>query len=250
MKTSSIGWQVRAGIVLLTLSVFFYAVHYAVFRDTGHILSYALTDLAFLPVEVLLVTLIIHRLLTMRETRERLEKMNMVIGVFFSELGTDLMAEFARHDRDLENLRNALVIGPGEAAPGLSDVIGALKSHEYWVEIKRADLEGLRTFLLGKRALLLRLLENPILLEHESFTDLLWAIHHLTEELVHREDFAALPDTDLNHLRGDIKRVYAALVTAWLAYMKHLKKSYPYLFSLAVRINPFDKDASPVVTRG
>lgn len=29
--------------------------------------------------------------------------------------------------------------------------------------------------------------------------------------------------------------------------MKHLKESYPYLFSLAVRTNPFDPAASPVV---
>jgi len=250
MKTSSARWQVKAGVILIALSAFFYAVHYAVFRDTEHIFSYVLTDLAFLPIEVLLVTLIIHRLLTMRETRERLEKMNMVIGVFFSEVGTGLMAEFARHDRDLENLRRVLAINPGQPGQGLSEVMDALKGHEYWVEIKSADLAGLRTFLLGKRDLLLRLLENPILLEHESFTDLLWAIHHLTEELIHRKDFASLPESDLNHLRGDIKRVYTALVTAWLSYMKHLKESYPYLFSLAIRINPFDKNASPVVTQG
>jgi len=33
----------------------------------------------------------------------------------------------------------------------------------------------------------------------------------------------------------------------WLAYMKHLKKEYPYLFSLAVRTNPFDPDVSVAV---
>lgn len=250
MKVSSYKWQVTAGAALLALSASFYAIHYAVFRDAEHIFSYILTDLAFLPIEVLLVTLIIHRLLTMRETRERLEKMNMVIGVFFSEVGTDLLSEFARHDRSLENIGKKLVISPGETGRELSDMGDALKGHEYWVDMKRADLETLRAFLLRKRDMLLRLLENPMLLEHESFTDLLWAVHHLTEELIHRKDFAALPEPDLNHLRGDIKRVYAALVAAWLAYMKHLKVSYPYLFSLAIRVNPFDKNASPVVTQG
>ena len=37
------------------------------------------------------------------------------------------------------------------------------------------------------------------------------------------------------------------LIIEWLAYMKHLKESYPYLFSLAVRTNPFDPAASPEV---
>ena len=30
--------------------------------------------------------------------------------------------------------------------------------------------------------------------------------------------------------------------------MRHLEKEYPYLFSLAMRMNPFDEAASPVVT--
>jgi hypothetical protein len=29
--------------------------------------------------------------------------------------------------------------------------------------------------------------------------------------------------------------------------MKHLKTEYPYLFSLAMRTNPFDLEASPIV---
>jgi hypothetical protein len=29
--------------------------------------------------------------------------------------------------------------------------------------------------------------------------------------------------------------------------MEHLKSNYPYLFSLAMRLNPFDQDGSPVV---
>jgi len=37
------------------------------------------------------------------------------------------------------------------------------------------------------------------------------------------------------------------LVHEWLDYMKYLKKNYPYLFSLAVRTNPFDRNASVVL---
>lgn len=44
-----------------------------------------------------------------------------------------------------------------------------------------------------------------------------------------------------------MKRVYTRLVTQWLLYMRHLKDHYPYLFSLAMRTNPFDEDAKPIV---
>jgi hypothetical protein len=41
---------------------------------------------------------------------------------------------------------------------------------------------------------------------------------------------------------------HSLLISQWVDYMKHLKKNYPYLFSLAIRINPFNPDASAVVT--
>jgi hypothetical protein len=69
---------------------------------------------------------------------------------------------------------------------------------------------------MGERDFLVRLLENPILLEHESFTELLRAVFHLTEELAAREDLGNLPDSDYKHLAGDIKRAYVLLVHQWL----------------------------------
>jgi len=105
-------------------------------------------------------------------------------------------------------------------------------------------LENIKNFLKEKRQFLLNLLENPNLLEHESFTNLLWAVFHLTDELTHRKGLDRLPETDYQHLAGDIERAYHLLIVEWLNYMKHLKANYPYLFSLAVRTNPFDVNAS------
>ncbi len=82
------------------------------------------------------------------------------------------------------------------------------------------------------------------MLEHETFTDLLQAVFHLTEELTHRESVVGLSPPDCEHISGDMKRIYGLMVYEWLAYMEHLKDDYPYLFSLAMRTNPFDQDAS------
>jgi len=79
------------------------------------------------------------------------------------------------------------------------------------------------------------------------FTDLLRAVFHLTEELERREDVSRLPDTDYAHIAGDIKRAYIIIVREWLDYVKYLKEKYPYLFSLAMRTNPFDQTATPFV---
>jgi len=122
-----------------------------------------------------------------------------------------------------------------------------LKDHNFEIDARVGDLDALKQFVLEKRPFLLRLLENSNLLEHEFFTELLWAVFHLTEELSSREDVRALPESDYKHLAGDIKRAYRLLVREWLSHMEHLKSDYPYLFSLAVRTNSFDPNASPQV---
>ena len=240
-------WQILLGLCLIALSTIFYLLHYAIFRDAHHIFLYLVGDVAFVFIEVLLVTLIIHQVLSMREKRTRLEKLNMVIGAFFSEVGTRLVAYFSDFDPKLDRIRKELVVTNDWSEQEFSSVSKRLKNYDYGVEIQKVELEDLANFLTEKRDFLLRLLENPTLLEHESFTELLRSVFHLAEELANREALTQLPDTDYQHLAGDIKRAYVLLVHQWLDYMKHLKDNYPYLFSLAMRANPFDRDASPIV---
>jgi hypothetical protein len=245
--TKSFRWQIFLGISLVVLSVILYVIHFFLFKDSHHIFIYMIGDIAFVPIEVLLVTLIIHRLLGEREKRHRLEKLNMVIGTFFSEVGTRLVVYFSDFDPKLDKIRNDLVVTGDWSEKEFSEVSQHLRNYEYSVEIHKVDLEMLRTFLIEKRNFLVRLLENPNLLEHEYFTDLLRAVFHLTEELDSREDVRSLPDTDYHHIAGDIRRAYVLLVHQWLDYMKYLKDNYPFLFSLAMRTNPFDQSASPIV---
>ena len=93
----------------------------------------------------------------------------------------------------------------------------------------------------------MRLLENPNLLEHDRFTDLLWAIFHLGEELSARESLEGLPESDMEHLAGDLARVHSQLATEWVAYAQHLKRDYPFLFSLVLRTHPLQDRPTAVI---
>jgi hypothetical protein len=240
-------WQIILGLSLIILSAVFYLIHYAIFRDAHHIFLYLIGDIAFVFVEVLLVTLIIHQLLNEREKRTKLNKLNMVIGAFFSEVGTDLLKSFIGFDAHIDKIRKTLMVTGDWSGRQFLEVNKSLRDYDFRIENQKGDLEKLRRFLIGKREFLLRLLENPNLLEHETFTNLLWAVFHLAEELENRVDVKKLNDADDAHISGDIKRAYILLISQWLDYMKHLKGDYPYLYSLAVRMNPFDPNASPVV---
>ena len=232
------------GLLLVLLSVAFYALHYAIWRDAHHIFIYAVGDVAFVFIEVLLVTLIIHQILNEREKRSMLKKLNMVIGAFFSEVGTPLLSSFCGFDTDVELLSRELDVDARWSPEQFERIREVLRSHDYTVDSRAGDLDHLRAFVIEKRPFLLRLLENPNLLEHERFTELLWAVFHLADELSHRSSVEDLPPSDYDHIAGDIKRAYSLLVREWLSHMEHLKADYPYLFSLAARTNPFNPRVS------
>jgi len=240
-------WEAKISSVLILSSAILYGMHYLFFRDLNHIFLWGFTNIAFVPINVFLVTVIINRLLIRREKKLRMEKLNMVIGAFFSEVGTDLLAKLSNWDPDLEKIKERLVVSGEWTLEEFERISVWLRKYKYNIDITKADLNDLRSFLSEHRDFLLRLLENPNLLEHESFTDLLRAVFHLTDELSQRKRLKSLIDADLNHLQGDIKRVYVKIIVGWLDYMEYLKDNYPFMLSLAMRTNPFDDDATPEV---
>ena len=242
-------WQVYFGALLLALSAVIYLIHYLIFGDARHIFMYLIDDLAFIPVEVLIVAIIINQLLERREKAVLLNKLNMVIGAFFSEIGTDMLKKISSFDPCSANIANDLAVRSDWTDKEFRTVGDRISGYSCEVMVNTENLVSLQELFRKDRPFLLRMIENPNLLEHDRFTELLWAVFHLSEELQHRQNVHELPASDIEHLSVDIKRAYALLIVEWLAYMKHLKESYPFLFSLAMRTNPFDSQASIIVKK-
>ena len=240
-------WEGRVAIVFLLFAFAFNLVHYAVFHDSRYIAMFILAQLGFLPVSVYLVTVVINQLLGRREKQAMLKKLNMVIGSFFSEVGTELLRLISQGESDKRTIHTHMLVRPDWSGSDYSRAHARLKEAEIELSHAHIDWENLRSFLMARRYFLLHLLGNPNLLEHETFTDLLWAVFHLAEELASRENVSLLPESDYEHLIGDVKRVDVLLMSEWLDYMKHLQEDYPFLFSLAVRTNPFNPDAKAEV---
>lgn len=237
-------WYLFLAAMLAAISFSFYLAQVLIFHKPHDTFFYMLQDLAFVPIQVLLVTLILNDLMVRREKKALLNKMNMVIGAFFSEMGNELITGLAKYDPGFTELAPLARPGAGWKAEDFIKARRQLEEKEFQIDSRRADLGALKNFLSGKRGFVLGLLENQNLLEHATFTDLLWSVTHLTEELQFRTSLKDLPPADFQHLSGDIKRVYGLLLGEWLGYARHLKESYPYMYSLVVRHNPFDPDAS------
>lgn len=167
-----INWQVFLAGALIACSALIYFIHYLVFGDAHHIWIYLVGDIAFVPAEVLLVTLILHRLLSYREKKSMLQKMNMVIGTFFSEAGLSLIRQFCRLDSDSSRIASHLKISKTWKDNEFKNAALLIRKCSYSISVDSGlsgELGALKMFLQGKRDFLLRLLQNPNLLEHDSF---------------------------------------------------------------------------------
>ncbi len=233
--------------MLLSTSALLYAIHYLIFSDAHHIFIYLLGDVAFIPIEILIVAVIVERIISRHDKRKLLGKLNMVIGTFFSELGTRLMGSLTKCIENKAELTPHISIDKNWTPAKYRQALEFVRACELRVNMQKLNLEELRDMLAERRDMLVSLLANQNLLEHDRFTNMLWALFHLMEELGARETLTDLPETDLEHLAGDIHRVYTQLTQEWLMYCKHLQKSYPYIFSIIVRMHPLQERPSAIV---
>ncbi|WP_428559181.1 MAG: potassium channel family protein [Solidesulfovibrio sp. DCME] len=174
-----------------------------------------------------------------REKRLRAEKLDMIIGLFFSQVGSTLVRRLIRADSGVDFLRENCDVSMRWTRENFKKAEAVLKGYSYGIDMAALDLAALRDLLTANSEFLVRLLENPNILEHETFTALLQAVFHLKEELAHRRDLGNLPKTDVEHLRTDVRRIYSLLLLQWLHYLDHIKENFPYFFSFQCRVTPF-----------
>ncbi len=174
-----------------------------------------------------------------REKRLRAEKLDMLVGLFFSQVGSTLVRRLIRADAGASALRENCDVSLRWTKENFKKAENILKNYHYDIDMAAIDLPAMSALLAANSEFLVRLLEHPNILEHETFTSLLQAVFHLKEELAHRPKLDALPDCDREHLRLDLRRIYSQILLQWLHYLDHIKDNYPYFFSFQCRVTPF-----------
>jgi len=234
-------WEIFISLLLLIISFGLYYLHFHIFNDVHHLFIYGLGELAFLPLEVLIVTLMLHRILEWHEKRSMRSKVNMLIGSFFSEVGNEFLRILSGSDDNLTEIREKLKVKGSWNEKQFAAASAIAKAHKPNLSINSQQLDRMKILLSEKRSIISELMQNPLLLEHRVFTDLLLATFHFLEELSYRDRFDNLGVNDSKHLAGDAERAYKYLICQWLDYTKHLKEHYNFLFSLAIRLNPLQQ---------
>ncbi len=232
-------WEIKISVVLLLTSVFFYVINYLTLHDTTFIEKYLLAQLGFLPISVLLVTVILNSLMTMRERREKMEKLNIVIGTFFAEIGKDLLRYLSKYDKNIEDIATEILHVENFENEDFERLKEIMNTRKFEINFSKINLYELRKFLLENKEFAVNLLDNPMLVEHETFTDLLWNVLHVTEELRRVINFDNLSEEDRDDIKGDLEKMYRLLSYEWLNYVHYLRDNYPHIFVYEAKTNPF-----------
>ena len=233
---------VKSALLLLALSALIYLLQILIFRDFRNMAFYALQDWAFLPVQVVLVTIVAGDIISRWERENRIEKTRMFTGTFFGDLGCGLLAEISPAVTAPSDLASMLNISSSWRSADFEKAAAGLRTAEIRVSCGPERLVRLRDLLSGSKTPMLIIASNPVLLEHERFTDMLWAIFHLADELELRSDLMNLTPGDAAHINSDVERVLGALLVNWIRHLDYLRTQYPYLFLLEVGRNPFSKN--------
>ena len=245
-------WKIKFSILMVILIIIIYGSNYLVLGDPEHIISYIWTHLGFIPVDILVVAFILDEIIERKEKEAMLEKLDMLMSTFFSEVGNELIEQLSKANKyktSTENLKSIKNWDDKDYENKLNELKNTTIDFQADIALENREefLRNLRDLLVNKREFIINLINNPNLLEKEEFTGLINAILHLDEELEHRQDLSLVTDADFAHLNGDMHRVYNKLVHEWVYYLRYLNKHYPYMIALIIRTNPFDENVEVYV---
>ena len=222
-------------IILIGFSLSMYELHYLLFHDLHHILLYFIGDIAFLGVQALIAYFAFDRLLSYRENMATMKKLNMLAGIFFYDIGIKIFNLLSSQLTECQDCATHVCVQENWTNKDFQRNTQKIPHLAISLRYEPKAMQTLAKELSSAKDMIIRLMENSSLHEHESFSDMLLALFHLTEELLRRDSLETNTAEDKKHLANDMKRVYIHMSQLWLEYMQHLKDNYYYLYLYNIR---------------
>lgn len=221
----------KKGIIFLLVSSIIYVVEAMIFKDYNYIAEGLIFQIAYIPIYVFITSFVVEGTVEKKEREERIKKLNILVGTFFSEFGNKLIIRLFEIDRNSNQLKGNIKLNSESTKKDFTEANRFLKDYCADMElIDTCNLEKLESTLKSNNDFLLQLMQNPNLLEHESFTEMMIGIFHLKEELQARKNNNSWEKEDIAHIKEDISRVYSLMLGEWVKYLEHLNLEYPSLY--------------------
>ncbi|WP_314923949.1 hypothetical protein [Mogibacterium diversum] len=212
--------------VLLVISACIYGMQIFIFKDVRNTEFYIFQDMAFIPISIAITTVVVGELLDINNKRDSRQKTRMLTSTFFSDIGFELMSMLAL----ISNIDEELLYTINTPELPGSDKIAAIKSSGLTVNADMGIYTIISDVIIASKTDILILSSNPMLYDHEYFSDLLWELLHLMDEFRLRGDYVKLTPNDLTELNSDFAQVLELLLINWVVNAKYLKETYPNFY--------------------
>lgn len=226
-------------IILLIFSAVTYVIHYLIFRDFHHIAIFFVHDIAFLPLEVILVSLGFDKMIEKTNEEETKSRLSIIETLFFNESGNQMLRYLIRFDPDADQLKETLNVAEEWRSADFAQAERRLDAHPFHLDLEQIDFFGMHYHLTERVDFYRNILENPATTQSDEFTAMVMNIYLLWEELDCRTDLYNLLPDERDYLGGLLLSIYRELVEYWLdnAY-NHSLHNRPRLKRL-IATNPF-----------
>lgn len=221
----------RIVTILWIIGAAIYGIQLAIFHDPNTTFFYILQDFAFLPISVAIATIVIGEFLNERDKKERLGKTQMLTSAFFTELGGELLFSLAEISDGMDEVVNIMKENDIKDEKSLAHVQKLIKDVDIKVHLTEEDYNSTQELIKERHEILLTITSNPVLLEHENFTKLLWSIFHLVDEFALRGDYATLRPEEIAHLESDFSDTLEKLLINWSGNLLYVKTYYPNYYN-------------------
>lgn len=234
-------YKIKRIMGLVFLTVLLFAIYYFLFHNSRDIFTSIVMNIASIPLNMLVTGYIFNEILNKREKAKIEKEINMLIGIFFNEVGTEVLRMFVNADDCIDDIRDKCIIKRDFDKKDYENLMEIFLNNNFCARIDGIDLFNLKMILNEKSNIIIDLISNTILKEKEGFTDAVISVLHLRDELNTRFYLNKIEyEYEKKHLEEDINISYRLIAVRWVNYIEHLGAYYPQLFTKALISSPFD----------
>lgn len=229
--------KVNIAVGLLAISGTFFLGFWLYTGDLAYISKYFYIHLAFLPIHALVLGLILDELIQLREKIERRKRLNMFLGIFFRQMGIDIMLSLLNLVKNRDAFEEQMLVDKSWTARRFARARRDLAGFKLDMEPNARMLAALMEALTSREDEIIAMTRNPLMLEFEGLHHCLLSLFHLIEESHFRGPVEKLRPEVRGHLAQDASKSLINLATLWVAYLEHLKDEHPVLFGFQVGLH-------------
>lgn len=226
-------------LILIFSSLVLYTIHYLLFKNIYGTISTVLFSVAFTPLQAVINTQIINKILIQRDKVRNEKKLDMLVENFYSQIGTDLLKIFTTSDSNLSTISAISLDTNCMEDKYFKCLSKALSTYEYSIKENQINFDNIYEILNSNMKVFMSLLNNPILDEDSTFTDTLNSLVHLKKELEFRYIDSNLDNLEKEHIIKDLNSAYKLLSKEWISYIDRLSRLYPDLYIKELVYSPF-----------